>query len=121
MKRSQDRILTTHVGSIGRPDHLLDLLGKTAHGGAAEQQAFAEAARHEVIEVIRRQVEAGIDIVTDGEMSKSSFFGYIRDRLGGFEETTPPPGPPAVRGGKGERAAFPEFYAMWDKTLPQRA
>ncbi|HLZ69444.1 MAG TPA: cobalamin-independent methionine synthase II family protein [Dehalococcoidia bacterium] len=120
MKRSQDRILTTHVGSLARPKPLLDQLRAAANGGEPEAQTLAATVKTTVAETVRGQAEAGIDILTDGEMSKSSFIGYIRGRLDGFEVTEPPPGPPPARGGKAERAAFPEYYEQYAKALRAR-
>ncbi len=120
MKRSQDRILTTHVGSLARPKALLDQLRASENGDPTETAAFAEMVRSTVAEMVRRQAEAGIDIVSDGEMSKPSFISYIRRRLEGFEQTEPPPGPPPARGGKAERAAFPEYYEQYAKALRAR-
>src|SRR5262249_44867348 len=60
------------------------------------------------------------DVVTDGEMSKSNFIGYVRDRLEGFEVTTPPPGPPPPREGRAEREAFPEYYEMYARARAAR-
>ncbi len=120
MKRSDDRILTTHVGSLARPKALLDQLRAQANGAEPEARAFAATVRTTVAEMVRKQAEAGIDIITDGEMSKSSFIGYIRGRLAGFEVTEPPPGPPPARGGKAERAAFPEYYEQYARALQAR-
>ena len=75
-----NRILTTHVGSLPRPDRLSAMMadGKTA------SQAFDTAVREAVDAVVRRQAEAGIDIVDDGEQSKPGFVAYVLDRVGGF-------------------------------------
>jgi 5-methyltetrahydropteroyltriglutamate--homocysteine methyltransferase len=84
MKRSQNRILTTHVGSIVRPQHLRDLAA--AAGESAEnKQRYEQALRESVAEVVKMQAKAGIDIVNDGEFGKSSWSNYILERITGFE------------------------------------
>lgn len=85
MRRSTDRILTTHVGSLARPDALIPLLRLKERGQPYDRDQFAALVREAVADVVRKQVEAGIDIVTDGEQGKESFFGYINDRFDGFE------------------------------------
>jgi 5-methyltetrahydropteroyltriglutamate--homocysteine methyltransferase len=85
MKRSTDRILTTHVGSLARPHELLDTMKEREHGRPYDAELLERQITEAVADRVRRQVEAGIDIVTDGEMSKVSFLGYVKDRLGGFE------------------------------------
>jgi 5-methyltetrahydropteroyltriglutamate--homocysteine methyltransferase len=84
MRRSADRILTTHVGSLIRPDELLQL-GKAAHENPGEQQKYLDALRRMTTEVVKRQVEAGIDIPNDGEYGKSSWANYVLERMTGFE------------------------------------
>jgi len=81
MKRSVDRILTTHVGSIIRPESLLAL----ANQKPRDAQAYATALHDAVRDVVRKQVAAGIDIVNDGEYGKSSWANYILERIKGFE------------------------------------
>ena len=84
MKRSQNRILTTHVGSIVRPQHLRDLAA--AAGESVEnKQRYEQALRESVAEVVKMQAKAGIDIVNDGEFGKSSWSNYILERITGFE------------------------------------
>ena len=84
MKRSENRILTTHVGSIVRPQHLRDLAA-TAGESAENMQRFEQALRESVAEVVKLQAKAGIDIVNDGEFGKSSWANYILERITGFE------------------------------------
>ncbi|HET9868131.1 MAG TPA: hypothetical protein VFQ06_12610, partial [Nitrospira sp.] len=76
MQRSTHRILTTHVGSLARPEALIPLLRLKERGQPYDDEAFARLMREAVADVVRKQVEAGIDIVTDGEQGKESFFGY---------------------------------------------
>src|ERR1700712_2594697 len=84
MRRSTDRILTTHVGSLGRPHDLLEVMREKEHGRPYDADGYAKRVASAVGEVVGEQVRAGIDVVTDGEMSKVSFLTYVKDRLGGF-------------------------------------
>jgi 5-methyltetrahydropteroyltriglutamate--homocysteine methyltransferase len=84
MTRSDDRILTTHVGSLVRPPELLQLAAE-AKKGPAEQQRYADSLQQATIDVVRLQQEAGVDIVNDGEYGKSSWANYVLDRITGFE------------------------------------
>ncbi|MFO1400753.1 MAG: cobalamin-independent methionine synthase II family protein [Steroidobacteraceae bacterium] len=87
MRRSVDRILTTHVGSITRPADLLEASGGGANTGRGPEDwpRYEQILRRSIAEVVRQQAQAGIDIVNDGEFGKSSWAGYIIARLGGFE------------------------------------
>ena len=85
MKQSTDRILTTHVGSLARPHSLLDIMKEREHDRPYDAEALDREIADAVKDRVRQQVESGIDIVADGEMSKVSFLGYVKDRLGGFE------------------------------------
>jgi 5-methyltetrahydropteroyltriglutamate--homocysteine methyltransferase len=85
MRRSTDRLLTTHVGSLPRPQAVVDALFAQDRGEALDPQAFDATMRAAVGEVVTKQREAGIDVVSDGEMSKISYATYIRHRLTGFE------------------------------------
>ena len=95
MKRSTDRILTTHVGSLVRPPEVLKhIIAKVKHQ-PVDEEAFARDVRDGVKEVVRKQAEVGVDVPSDGEFSKPSFAGYITERLAGLEtrpvEVTPGP------------------------------
>ena len=83
MKRSQSRILTTHVGSLVRPKEIVEVLQRKADGQPFTDGERALVARH-VAEAVRMQAERGIDIPSDGEYSKTGFSQYITDRLTGF-------------------------------------
>jgi 5-methyltetrahydropteroyltriglutamate--homocysteine methyltransferase len=85
MKRSVKRILTTHTGSLPRPEGLLSLLSAKEAGTLANRVEFDAAVRDAVAETVRQQVEAGVDIINDGEMSKPGYSTYVKDRLSGFE------------------------------------
>ncbi len=89
MKLSTERILTTHVGSLPRPSGVSEMLLAKEDGSLADPQAFADCMASAVSQVVRRQVEVGIDVVSDGEMSKISYSTYVRDRLEGFSGDSP--------------------------------
>src|SRR5215213_6291975 len=91
MKRSTDRILTTHVGSLCRPPDVLEGILTKVSGKPRDEAAFNEQVRKGVIDNVRMQAEVGIDIPSDGEVGKPSFAGYITERLGGLETTTEAP------------------------------
>jgi 5-methyltetrahydropteroyltriglutamate--homocysteine methyltransferase len=112
MNRSTKRILTTHCGSLPRPTDLLDLMKAKIHGEPYDPQAYAARVRSAVADIVRQQMECGIDIPTDGEQGKQGFFAYVSERLTGFE---PKPGPrPAMF--TAEVEAFPEYYKQYFST-----
>jgi 5-methyltetrahydropteroyltriglutamate--homocysteine methyltransferase len=84
MKRSSERFLTTHTGSLPRPESLIKAMFAKEEGVPVDPQALGEQIRAAVAEVVQKQAAAGIDIVNDGEMSKPSYATYIKDRLDGF-------------------------------------
>ena len=87
MIRSTDRFLTTHTGSLPRPDDLIRMMYAKEEGVPVERAALAARVRAAVAEVVRKQADAGIDLVNDGEMSKPSYATYVKDRLAGFGGT----------------------------------
>src|ERR1700704_476227 len=105
------KILTTHAGSLPRPHDLLDLMKAKASGKPYDQTAYEGRVKTAVAECVRKQLEAGIDIVTDGEQSKPGFFLYVNERLEGF---TPRPGMKR-KFFDAEVAAFPDYYAQYFK------
>jgi 5-methyltetrahydropteroyltriglutamate--homocysteine methyltransferase len=107
MKRSEHRILTTHVGSLPRPPELLELAIAARHGG--DQTRYQEQLRRSVAEVVQMQAKTGIDVVNDGELGKSGWANYVLARLSGFEER-PQTMYPAVWLGR-DRHRFAEFMA----------
>lgn len=111
MKRSVDRILTTHTGSLPRPLDLLTMIEAKEGGQAYDERAFTDRVRTAVDEMVGEQVNAGIDIVSDGEMGKPSFATYVKNRLRGFEGQNTEPRVFA------DRAEFPEWSAQ---TTPSR-
>jgi 5-methyltetrahydropteroyltriglutamate--homocysteine methyltransferase len=105
MKTSEQRILTTHVGSLPRTEAVVRLLeareGRLAHDAGE----FDRTIRQAVLDIVRRQTEIGVDVVSDGETSKISYATYVHDRLGGFsEEGIPGPPKPHL-----DVAPFPDF------------
>jgi 5-methyltetrahydropteroyltriglutamate--homocysteine methyltransferase len=89
LKASVDRILTTHVGSLPRSQAVVDVLFARDRGTLHDASAAASTIAQAVSDVVRRQVESGVDVVSDGEMSKISYATYIKDRLTGFAGDTP--------------------------------
>jgi 5-methyltetrahydropteroyltriglutamate--homocysteine methyltransferase len=84
MKRSTERILTTHTGSLPRPSDLLPLIAAAEAGNIADVDRLRSRIRLAVAEVVQKQIDAGVDIVNDGEASKPSYSTYVKDRLTGF-------------------------------------
>src|SRR5438045_7081417 len=114
MKRSTDRILTTHVGSLIRPQPLQEFLRARQAGKAPDEKGYAACLRQSVADVVHRQAEAGVDVVSDGEFGKSiSWSQYVLERLSGFERRpVKPDANPFKRGA--DRVRFSEFYAELD-------
>ncbi len=116
MKRSAEKILTTHVGSLARPESLVPLLRLKERGQPYDREELSRQVREAVAEVVRKQVEAGIDIVTDGEQGKSSFYGYIVERFSGFQRKPAAPGKEGrPRAAGREYLAFPDYYAWSER------
>jgi 5-methyltetrahydropteroyltriglutamate--homocysteine methyltransferase len=115
MQQNTDRILTTHVGSLARPHNLLDMIQARIRHQPVDEAQFAATLRQAVEDIVRKQVETGVDIVCDGELSKTSFNNYVRHRLGGFEPS--PEGSPMAMGRYGdtrETLDFPEYYKWYE-------
>ena len=110
MQRSSERIITTHVGSLPRPPELLDAVEASQQGKPVPESTGAQSLRAAVKEVVRKQIDLGIDVIDDGEFGKTSFVAYVNERLGGFE---PDKQARAERPWAQSREAksFPEFYA----------
>jgi len=109
MNRSRERILTTHAGSLPRPADLLEMVRALADGRPYDRDAYARRVKSAVGEIVRRQVELGVDVIDDGEMGKPSFVTYVIDRLSGFELSDKATELPWS--GSKEYVSFPEFYA----------
>jgi 5-methyltetrahydropteroyltriglutamate--homocysteine methyltransferase len=112
MRRSIDRIYTTHVGSLARPAALLDLLRASAAGDPAAGAGLRDAQRRAVADVVARQRAAGIDVINDGEQGKTGFFAYIGQRLTGYE---PESRSSTMDKFRPEVEAFPEYYEQYFK------
>src|SRR3954452_18734780 len=91
MRRSSDRILTTHAGSLPRPEHLTDLFVRRARGEGVAAGEIAAAGLAALRAIVPRQAEAGIDVGNNGEQQRDSFFLYLKERLTGLGGTWQPP------------------------------
>ena len=113
MKRSTNRILTTHAGSLPRPDDVREMVTAKSRGEPYDKEAFAKRIRSAVGEVVQKQIESGIDSINDGELSKTNFTNYARERISGFEERVLKPGKgPAPQSISGrDLKEFPEYFA----------
>ena len=118
MKRSTDRILTTHVGSLIRPQALQDILRAKQAGQPYDQTAYEKCLKQSIDDVVSRQADIGVDVVSDGEFGKAiSWNQYVVERLSGFELRAIPAGyRPGVPGA--DRTRFKEFYAELDVREP---
>lgn len=106
LDESNRRIVTTHTGSLPRPDALSNLLFAKMNGERVDSTTLAGETREAVKAIVGKQIDCGIDIVSDGEQSKASFQIYATERLAGIERITPQPGERRTR----ENVAFPAFY-----------
>src|SRR5919197_6323113 len=119
MERSDDRILVTHVGSLPRPPELLELLLAREDGEPHDARRLEELTARGVSQIVRRQLDLGIDIVGDGELGKTSFLTYVNTRLGGFERRASTGATPWAT--SREAQAFPDYYAWAAKANPSGA
>ena len=110
MRKSADRILTTHVGSLPRPAGLLAMMSARQRGEAVNEPGYRARVSEAVAGIVKKQAALGIDVVSDGEMSKPSFITYINERLGGFEVDAADRSQSPWAGSR-EVKAFPDFYA----------
>jgi 5-methyltetrahydropteroyltriglutamate--homocysteine methyltransferase len=114
MKRSTDRILTTHVGSLIRPPRLQELLRERQKAEGFNQAIYDQCLTQSVVDVVQEQADTGIDVVSDGEFGKSiSWSQYVLERLSGFERRPFKPGGNVFQRGA-DRTRFAEFYAELD-------
>ena len=113
MLRSTDRILATHAGSLPRSAALRQLIFDRAEGRQYDAVALAASLRDEVAQVVRMQAECGLDSVNDGELGKTNFNNYVRERLGGFEvrAARPGEGPKPLSIAGRDLQKFPEYFA----------
>jgi 5-methyltetrahydropteroyltriglutamate--homocysteine methyltransferase len=131
MRTSTERILTTHVGSLVRPESIRALLRARLAGEAIDEAELAARVDEAVRDVVRRQAQVGIDVVSDGEMSKTSFLAYTDERLSGFVTTTAADDPSLAQTGgvwarrvesRREWRAFPEYYTDYlPREMPMAA
>ena len=111
MKRSTDRIRTTHTGSLPRPKDLLRLLQGHEEGRSSADRELAERTRSAVLDIVEKQREAGLSVINDGEQGRADYTIYVKDRLTGFGgESAPWPNPDA--------AEFPEWTEMARQLAP---
>ncbi|MET0633389.1 MAG: cobalamin-independent methionine synthase II family protein [Xanthobacteraceae bacterium] len=118
MKTSTDRILTTHVGSLIRPQALQEIMRAKQGGAAYDRAAYDACLKQSIADVVRRQADTGLDVISDGEFGKAiSWNQYVVERLSGFELRAIPagyrPGTPGA-----DRTRFKEFYAELDAREP---
>src|SRR6266702_8281144 len=113
MIRSTDRILTTHAGALPRSAELRQMVFARSEGKPYDRDALAARLKSEVAEVVQRQIACGIDSVNDGELGKTSFTNYVRERLSGFETRPYEPGrgPQPLSIASRDMKKFPEYFA----------
>ena len=102
MKRSTERMLTTHVGSLARPQQLMDL---SPPGITTDSHERLEVLRRSVADVVRKEADIGVDVISDGEHGKSNWQSYIMERMSGFEAE---PVPPRLRAGHAHPTRSPD-------------
>jgi 5-methyltetrahydropteroyltriglutamate--homocysteine methyltransferase len=121
MTHSTDRILTSHVGSLVRPDDLVAMLRTRSEDDSLDDTAYEDLLRRSVADVVRRQAEVGIDIVSDGEFGKTiSWSRYILERLDGFEDRPDPAredsDPKRLLGTRTDTERFRDFYEEYNES-----
>lgn len=116
MKRSTDRILVTHVGSLARPKDLMEMLVARNEGEPFDSGSLARRTREAVTEVVQKQIDCGVDIINDGELGKSNFSRYARERLSGFVERPADPNfkPTSIFGR--DMVEFPDYFNRGGRT-----
>lgn len=110
MQRSVERILTTHVGSLPRPQRLLEMMLARESGGSVDPQQYDRELCKSVADTVRNQVECGLDVVNDGEMGKPGFIHYVNRRLSGFQPKIGKPLTGSYYAQSRDGLAFPEYY-----------
>src|SRR3972149_4333765 len=110
MKRSTDRILVPHAGALPQPDDLREMVAARSKGDLSDPDALGRRLRSAVAEIVQKQIDCGIDIVNDGELAKTNFLIYTRERLAGFEQQPRKPEErPAMIYGR-DLDDFPEYF-----------
>lgn len=117
MLTSKDRFITTHVGSLPRPQELVEVMIAQDQGKTVDPAEYDEKLARAVDDVVKKQIELGVDVIDDGEFSKRGFAVYAHERLGGLEETGK--ARPSPWANSRESQAFPEFYAA-EQTVKDR-
>ncbi|MGH7047867.1 MAG: cobalamin-independent methionine synthase II family protein [Stellaceae bacterium] len=117
MLYSTDRIMTTHAGSLPRPEDLRELVAAKASGAAYDPAALTMRLKSAVAEVVRRQTECGIDCVNDGELSKTNFTDYVRWRIAGYVER-PSAGPRRLSITARDETKFAEYFVAHPRARP---
>jgi 5-methyltetrahydropteroyltriglutamate--homocysteine methyltransferase len=110
VKRSSERILTSHAGSLPRPPELLQMVNALERGESVDRAALSSRVQSAVREVVQKQAECGIDIVNDGEESKSNFTNYVRQRLAPLETRELKPGEQAITITRRDMQEFAEYF-----------
>lgn len=116
MRRSTERILTTHAGSLPRPADLLQMVRAKARGEPVDEPKLASRIKEAVTEIVHQQVDAGLDVIDDGEFGKPSFVTYIRERLAGLEAHGHRPN--AWLSSR-EAISFPDYYKQQESASPR--
>jgi 5-methyltetrahydropteroyltriglutamate--homocysteine methyltransferase len=114
MRRSSERILTTHAGSLPRPEHLTSLFVRRARGEAVDPVAIAKAGREALRAIVPMQASAGIDVGNNGEQQHDSFFLYLKDRLTGLGGTWQRPS-------RADVDRYPEFKKRWLEQMSSKS
>ena len=114
MKRSTDRLLTTHTGSLPRPRPLLQMYERRVRGEPVDEEAMAQAGRDAMRRAVQLQIESGIDVGNNGEQQREGFFLYVQRRMTGFGGTW-------RRWPRGDYERYPLFKEMLEAQLPARA
>jgi len=110
IRRSTERILTTHAGSLPQPDDLKEMVVAKNNGQPYDQEVLARRVRSAVAEVVKKQLDCGLDIINDGELGKPNFSRYVRERLSGFaERPAKPEERPSMIFGR-DLVEFPEYF-----------
>ena len=113
MRRSEERILTTHAGSLPRPPELVRLYVRRAQGGAIDPAELEAAGKEALRQAVRRQIEAGIDVGNNGEQQREGFFLYVQHRMSGFGDAW-------QRQPRGDVVRYPIFHAMLEQQMAGR-
>ena len=119
MKRSTDRILTTHVGSLIRPKEIRDAFEARAAGKTYDEDKLQQTLRREVANVVKQQADTGIDVVDDGEFGKAGWMRYVSERLNGLELRPLKPGEKMTTPDDimRETKVFPDFYKAYNRIV----